>query len=124
MLFLLDPVNDLKRRPDIAFVSFDRWARNRPVPRTAAWEVVPDLAIEIICPTNLASEVIVKVGEYFRSGTKAVWVVYPIEEQVYVYDSPTSVKILPRYGHLEAPDLLPGFVLPLESLLETADPAE
>jgi Uma2 family endonuclease len=118
MLFLLDPANDLKRRPDLAFVSFDRWARNRPVPRTAAWDVIPELAIEIISPTNLVTEVLVKVGEYFRYGTKAVWVVYPIEEQVYAYDSPTSVRVLSRSAHLEAPDLLPGFRLPLESLLE------
>ncbi|MGA9926739.1 MAG: Uma2 family endonuclease, partial [Isosphaeraceae bacterium] len=41
MLFLLDAANDLKRRPDLAFVSHERWARNRPVPRTAAWEVIP-----------------------------------------------------------------------------------
>ena len=66
MLFLLDAANDLKRRPDLAFVSHERWARNRPVPRTAAWEVIPDLAIEIISPTNLACEVLVRVDDYFR----------------------------------------------------------
>ena len=64
MLFLLDAANDLKRRPDLAFVSHERWARNRPVPRTAAWEVIPDLAIEIISPTNLACE----AGKRDRSG--------------------------------------------------------
>ena len=89
-----------------------------------AWDVIPDLAVEIISPTDLSSEALVKVGEYFRAGTKAVWVVYPIEEQVYVYDSPKSVKILSRSDTLEASAVLPGFVLPLDSLLEPADPAE
>jgi Uma2 family endonuclease len=79
---------------------------------------------EIIIPTNLASEVIVKVAEYFRAGSRAVWVVYPIEELVYAYGSPTSVKVLSRSDQLEAPDLLPGFLLPLESLLETAEPPD
>ena len=118
MLFLLDAANDLKRRPDLAFVSHERWARNRPVPRTAAWEVIPDLAIEIISPANLACQVIVKVGEYFRCGVRSVWVVYPVEEQVYVYESPTSVRILTRSDRLELPAILPGFQLPLESLFE------
>ena len=118
MLFLLDAANDLKRRPDLAFVSHDRWARNRPVPRTAAWEVIPDLAIEIISPTNLACQVIVRVGEYFRCGVRSVWVVYPVAEQVYVYESATSVRILTRSDRLELPAILPGFQLPLESLLE------
>jgi Uma2 family endonuclease len=118
MLFLLDAANDLKRRPDLAFVSHQRWARNRPVPRTAAWEVIPDLAIEIISPTNLACEVLVRVDDYFRSGVRSVWVVYPVEEQVYVYESPTSVRILTRSDRLELPAILPGFQLPLESLFE------
>ena len=118
MLFLLDAANDLKRRPDLAFVSHERWARNRPVPRTAAWEVIPDLAIEIISPTNLACQVIVKVSEYFRCGVRLVWVVYPVAEQVYVYESPTSVRILTRSDRLDLPAILPGFQLPLESLFE------
>jgi Uma2 family endonuclease len=118
MLFLLDAANDLKRRPDLAFVSHDRWARNRPLPRTAAWEVIPDLAIEIISPTNLACEVLVRVGEYFRCGVRSVWVVYPVEELVYVYESPTSVRILTGSDRLELPDILPGFQLPLDSLFE------
>jgi Uma2 family endonuclease len=124
MLFLLDVAKDLKRRPDLAFVSYDRWARNRPVPRTTAWEVIPDLAIEIISPTNRASEVIVKVGDYFRYSAGAVWVVYPIEEQVYVYESPTSVRILTRSDRLEFPAILPGFQLPMDSLFELESPAE
>jgi len=120
MLFLLDAANDLKRRPDLAFVSHDRWARNRPVPRTAAWEVIPDLAIEIISPMNLACEVLVRVDDYFRSGVRSVWVVYPGEglELVYVYESPTSVRILTRSDRLELPGILPGFQLPLDSLFE------
>ncbi len=120
MLFLLDTANDLKRRPDLAFVSHDRWARDRPVPRTAAWEVIPELAIEIISPTNLACEVLVRVDDYFRSGVRSVWVVYPGQELelVYVYESPTSVRILTRSDRLDSPGILPGFQLPLDSLFE------
>ena len=119
MLFLLDLAKDLKCRPDLAFVSYERWPRTRPVPRAVAWDVIPDLAIEVISPTNLATKVIVKVSDYFKYGVRCVWVVYPVEELIYVYDSPTSVQILTGAGTLESPTILPGFQLPLSQLFES-----
>jgi len=123
MLFCLDAAEDLQRRPDLAFISYHRWPRDRAVPRTAAWDVVPDLAVEIISPTNLASGVLIKVGEYFRHGVRSVWVVYPIAQQVYMYNSVTSVRILTRADRLAVPSMLPQFELPLENLFESGSPA-
>jgi Uma2 family endonuclease len=118
MLFLLDREPDLQRRPDVAFVSYDRWPRHRRVPTTAAWEVVPELAVEVVSPTNTASEVVDKVGEYFRAGTRLIWVVFPPQELVYVYTSPTSVRVLDRTGELDGGAVLPEFRLPLAELFE------
>lgn len=106
------------RRPDVAFVSFQRWPRNRRVPRTNAWQVVPDLAVEVISETNLAEDVVHKIREYFQAGVQLVWVVYPIEEQVYVYESPTRVRILIRSDELDGGTVLSGFRLPLALLFE------
>src|SRR3954463_11288756 len=63
-----------------------------------------------------ASGVLIKLSEYFRYGVREVWVVYPLEEQIYVYRSPASVRVLTRSDLLESPDFLPGFQLPLEQL--------
>ena len=54
-----------KRRPDVAFVSYARWPTSI-VAREPAWNVVPDLAIEILSPTNLAEEIDRKMTDYFR----------------------------------------------------------
>ncbi|AGA31555.1 Uma2 family endonuclease [Singulisphaera acidiphila] len=116
MLFRLD--NDLQRRPDVAFVSHDRWPRGRQVPHEAAWDVVPDLAIEVVSPTNTADEIMAKVDEYFRAGVQRVWVVYPKARAVYVYESPNEVKILRVDNTLDGAPLLPGFHLPLALLFE------
>ena len=97
-LFLLDPALGLKRRPDLAFVSTQRWPLRRRVPRTEAWEVVPDLAVEVISQTNTADQVAEKIEEYFRSSVRQVWVVYPGTSKVYLYDTPTSVKDSPGRG--------------------------
>jgi Uma2 family endonuclease len=120
MLFLLDAEAGLERRPDVAFVSYERWPRHRPVPTTAAWQVVPNLTVEVVSPTNTAAEVLRKVREYFRAGVQRVWVVYPDEEQVYVYSSPTSIRVLERSGELDGEEVLPGFRLPLSELFEHA----
>jgi Uma2 family endonuclease len=53
-LIKLPPPVNRNRRPDVAFVSFQRWAADRPLPlEENAWEVVPDLAVEVISPTDL-----------------------------------------------------------------------
>ncbi len=113
MLFLLDAASDLQRRPDLAFVSYERWPRNRPVARTSAWEVVPDLAVEVVSPTNGANEILDKILDYFRTGVRLVWVVYPVPELIHVYESPTSVRILQRGDTLDGGAVVPGFQLPL-----------
>ena len=123
LLFLLDSNTGLKRRPDLAFVSYDRWPRKRPIPDDAAWDVVPDLAIEVISPSNLAVDVLVKVGEYFRAGVRRVWVIYPRDEQIYVYESPTQVRILTRADRLVDEATLPGLSLQLADLFETEEEA-
>ena len=61
--------------PDLAFVSFDRWPRGKPVLGTNAWEVVPNLAIEVISPANGAHVVIEKIDDYFASSVERVWVI-------------------------------------------------
>jgi Uma2 family endonuclease len=116
LLFILDAENDLRRRPDLAFVSVERWPLNRDIPLEGDWEVIPDLAVEVISPNDLFEEVISKVNEYFRLGVKQVWLVLPREKQVYTYSSPTTVRILTAGEELEGGNLLPGFRLPLAHL--------
>jgi len=125
MLFLLIPVTNLQRRPDLAFVSFERWPRGRPVPKGPAWEVVPNLAIEVVSPSNLADKVMEKIEDYFSAGVQRVWVIYPEIAKLYDYDSPTSVKILTPDKLLEGGDILPGLQLPLTEILvdATQEPA-
>ena len=116
MLFVLDPEQNLRRRPDVAFVSAKQWPLNRELPESGDWEVVPDLAVEVVSPTDEFSEVVAKVREYFEYGVRRVWVILPEERQVYVYDSPTQVRILAEGETSSGGDLFPGFSLPLASL--------
>lgn len=119
MLFRLDVERKRDRRPDVAFVSHQRWPIERRAPRTAAWEVVPDLAIEVLSPNNKTVDDAAKLEEYFQAGVRAVWLVFPEAGKVYVYTSTTSVTILPRESTLEGGEVLPGFRLALAELFGT-----
>ncbi len=106
-----------ERRPDVAFVSSGRWPFNRPVPRgDNAWKVIPNLAVEVVSPSNTADEIQVKLHEYFQWGVELVWVIYPEHQEVYVYESPVKVHVLTRAGVLDGGKVLPGFQLPLGEL--------
>jgi Uma2 family endonuclease len=84
MLFRIDPARGLERRPDLAFISHERWPLERRAPMAAAWEVVPDLAVEVVSPTNTANDVQDKVRDYCRAGVRLLWVVYPLHGLVQV----------------------------------------
>jgi Uma2 family endonuclease len=117
VLFVLNAPRDLKRRPDVAFVSYTRWPTS-VVAREPAWNVVPDLAVEIVSPTNLAEEIDSKVTDYLQSGVRLVWVFYPDTGRVYVYQPPTQVSILERIDTLDGGAILPDFRLPIVQLYE------
>ena len=84
-------------------------------------DVIPDLAIEVIKPSNKADEVIRKLREYFQAGVWRVWIVYPSVRQVYVYESFNKVVILREGDDLDGGELLPGFRLGLVELFEDAE---
>jgi Uma2 family endonuclease len=116
-LFVLDAQRNLKRRPDVAFVSYPRWPEDH-VPCAEAWNVVPDLAVEVISPTDLAEEIDDKITDYFAAGVQLVWVLFPVSGRVYVYQSPERVTGLERSDELNGGDVLPGFRLPVAAVFE------
>jgi Uma2 family endonuclease len=117
VLFVLNGRLNVQRRPNVAFVSYSRW-RERTPPDTEAWNAMPDLAVEIISPTNLARELDVKITDYFAAGVKRVWVIHPNSGRVYVYASPNDVRVVNRGEELDGGDVLPGFRLAVEALYE------
>lgn len=70
--------------------------------------------------SNFATEpVLAKIREYGHDDVQVVWVIIaPEEQQVYVYTSPTQVRILTIDDTLAEEQLLPGFHLPLVRLFQ------
>jgi Uma2 family endonuclease len=86
------------------------------IPRGHAWDVVPDLAVEIVSPTHLAQEIQAKIREDFEAGVRRVWVFDPDETLVYDDESLRSTRMLGLEDVLEGGEVIPGFRLPLAEL--------
>jgi Uma2 family endonuclease len=119
VLFNLAPIKK-QRRPDAAFVSYARWAKTRPMVLANAWDVVPDLAVEVVSPTDAMVEVLEKVREYFQSGVQLVWLVLPSERMIYVYQTLTQIRVLTHADVLEGGAIIPGFQFPVAALFTDA----
>ena len=119
ILLRLPLEQDRQRRPDVAFVSFKRWPKDRPMPEEDnAWPLVPELAVEVISPTDRVEEIFEKIDEYFRAGVRLVWVVFPRHRTVWVYNEPGRMRAVLSDGILEGGDVLPGFRLALSDLFQ------
>jgi Uma2 family endonuclease len=104
VLFDLRPFVDRSRRPDLAFLSSAKWPLNCRGPETESWAIIPDLAVEIVSPTNHAAQVLGKVREYLKAGVPLVWVVYPSAREVHVFDARDHSVV----GRLQGTDILKG----------------
>jgi Uma2 family endonuclease len=116
-LFRLPLPVDRNRRPDVAFISAKTIAETPAQPGSDnAWAILPDLMVEAVSPHDIAEEIIDKISEYFSAGTKLVWVVYPTQRLIYVYESPRQVRILCETDELDGGVVLPGFRIRLGAL--------
>lgn len=79
---------------------------------------MPDLAVEVVSPTNTYGEVVDKVAEYLRAGVRSVWVVYPLGQTVSVHDGSRRVMIFRGVDELDGDEILPGFRLRLNDLFD------
>lgn len=113
----------LQRRPDVAFVSADRWPLDKRVPYLGDWRVVPNLAVEVNSPNNRMDEVIAKIRHYFTAGVQEVWVALIPDRSVLVYTSPTSVRTVQADEILSTP-LIPGWSLRVGDWIPEIDPSE
>lgn len=111
--FVLGRHPDTVRAPDAAFVRQERLANQ---PATGFFEGAPDLAVEVISPSETVDEVESKVIDYLEAGTALVWLVYPRTQTVTVYRSLTDIEILTSEDTLTGGDLLPGFSVSLKEI--------
>jgi Uma2 family endonuclease len=105
------------RCPDVSFVSRERIIALGALPR-GFFEGAPDLAIEVLSPSDTMDSLRTRLVDYFESGCRLAWVVNPDEKSALVYRSPQPERLLKGTDSLDGEDVVPGFSLSLSELLE------
>ena len=98
---------DTVREPDIAFFSAEKSPLDERV--TGYAEVVPDLVVEVVSPSDSRSAVNDKALMWLRYGARLVWVVHPDARVVDVHREGHPVAALGESESLDGLDILPGF---------------
>lgn len=101
-------------KPDIAFVSTARLPENR----RQASPVPPDLAVEVVSPTDIQYRVVEKALAYLNAGTRLVWIIEPVGKTVTVYRSQTDIKTFTIDDTLGGEDVVEGFSCQVSQLFE------
>ncbi len=105
--FKLKSNPDTVRAPDIAFVSRER-VEAEGIPDTY-WQGPPDLAVEVISPSDTLYGVEDKVATWLAAGTRLVWVVHPKRRVVLIHRPQAEVTTLGESDTLDGADVVPGF---------------
>jgi Uma2 family endonuclease len=95
--------------PDVAFVRWDSLpGRTRP---KGFCPVPPDLAVEVVSPSDTPGDVAGKMERYRRAGVPLVWWIYPERRAVIVFRAGQQVAELREGDELDGGEVLPGFRL-------------
>jgi Uma2 family endonuclease len=99
-------------RPDLSILSEAKWTKldRHKVPV----RILPDIAVEIVSPSEAAETLERKVTIYIETGVAEVWVIHTKQQYMYVHTA-DSVRRLRNTEALSTP-LLPGWSLPLAEL--------
>lgn len=102
------------RAPDLAFVRRERIPPSG-IPK-GFWPGVPDLAAEVISPSERYEEVDEKVAMWLEAGAEIVWVLNPRRKTVAVHSGDGTVRLLAADEELSGGALLPGFACAVAEL--------
>lgn len=111
--FLLETDPDTVLAPDVSFIAAGRaWPDE-----SAGWpRIAPDLAVEVLSPSNTRAGIALKVEIYLAAGVRLVWVVDPEARTVTVHAPGRAPRMLGVDDALDGEDVLPGYRLPLVEL--------
>lgn len=104
------------RSPDLALVAVERLPEGKPP--AEFFDGAPDLAVEIVSPSESPRDLMQKVLEYFESGTREVWLIFPERKQMHRYTAPLDIEVLHENDVLTGGALLPDFQMRVSELFE------
>ncbi|MFN8373108.1 MAG: Uma2 family endonuclease [Anaerolineae bacterium] len=115
--YKLEQNPDTVRAPDVGYISKERAAKLTG----KYFRSAPEFAVEIMSPNDTADEIQAKVLQYFATGARLVWVIYPRTRTVVVHTSSDESHTYNITGILDGGDVLPGFKLAVRDIFAVLD---
>jgi Uma2 family endonuclease len=108
--------NNANRAPDASWVKLERWDALTPEQQKKFPPICPDFVVELMSPSDSLKETQDKMKEYRDNGAVLGWLINRKLRQVEIYRPNQEVEILQSPTTVSSEDILPGFVLSLESI--------
>lgn len=110
-LYALSP--STRRSPDAAVILGDR---RKELAGAKVIPIIPDIAAEVLSPSETPRMILRKLKQYFQAGVKEVWLIDPETREVELWTGPTLPDHALTGSDSLTSTLLPGFALPLDDL--------
>lgn len=114
--FILERDPDTVRGPEVFYIRPERIPASG-IPESY-WEIAPDLAVEIVSPSESAAEVREKVRDYLVAGTALVGVIYPRTQEIIVRTPDGLARTFSQHEVLAHFDILPEFTCDIATLFQ------
>jgi Uma2 family endonuclease len=101
---------------DLSFVRADRLPAGGI--RPGLLQFAPDLAVEVLSPSETASVLEDKLDDYATAGTPLIWVVDPHRRTVMIVAANAPVRWLREDDMLDGSDVVPGFSCLVSAIFE------
>ena len=118
--FELPALENTVRSPDMAFVRADRLPTNGIGSGYVA--LGPDLVVEVLSPSETASDLEEKLRDYRIAGTRLAWIIDPDKPVVVVRAVDAPERWLGIGDVLDGSTVLPGFSVPVARLFARLAP--
>lgn len=111
------------RSPDVSFVTMERIKGLGGAIRRFL-EGAPDLAVEILSPSDSLKKTKEKAFEYLENGARLVWIIDPGSKKAHTIDRFESETTLAVNDDLTGEEVVPGFSIALSALFEAFDTSD
>lgn len=108
--------NGADRSPDASWVKLERWNALTPEQQKKFPPICPDFVVELMSPSDSLKETQDKMKEYRDNGAVLGWLINRKSRQVEIYRLNQEVEVLESPAAVSGEDVLPGFILNLESI--------